>query len=138
MASGAVERKQAEDIELRVIGNAFCLLIASAGLLAGSMTTNLSLSYWREDIMALAITVFMGVRLLRSLMDVMEQYQESPQPVPRHRAEAQERTQVQPEDVVTGQIPAVSSFSPDQVVEEVVKRIETQKADAAKKNKFTN
>jgi len=138
MASAAVERKQPQDIELSVIGNAFCLLIASAGLLAGSMTANLSLAYWREDIMALAIAVLMGIRLLRSLTDAMAHYQESPRPVLRHRAEAQERVQVQPEGVVTGQIPAVSSFSPDHVVEEVVKRIEAQKADAAKKNKFSS
>ncbi|GFE60413.1 hypothetical protein [Geobacter sp. AOG2] len=138
MASEAVEKKQSQDIELSVIGNAFCLLIASAGLLAGSMTTNLSLAYWREDIMALAITVFMGIRLLRSLMDAMTQYQDASLPVRHHRSGASERVQVQPEGVVAGQIPAVSSFSPDQVVEEVVKRIESQKADAVKKNKFTN
>jgi len=139
MASEAVGKKQHQDIELTVIGNAFCLLIASAGLLAGSMTTHLSLAYWREDIAVLAITVFMGIRLLRSLMDAMTQYQdETPPPVHHYRPEAEEREPVQPEGVVTGQIPAVSSFSPDQVVEEVVKRIETQKAEAAKKNKFTN
>lgn len=137
-SSEAVGKKQPQDIELTVIGNAFCLLIASAGLLAGSMTTNLSLAYWREDIMALAITVFMGIRLLRSLMDAMTQYQETPLPVRHHRAESPERVHVQPEEVVTGQIPAVSSFTPEQVVEEVVKRIETQKAETAKKNKFAS
>jgi hypothetical protein len=139
MASAAVGSKQPQDIELTVIGNAFCLLIASAGLLAGSMVANLSLEYWREDIVALAITTIMGIRLLRSLMDAMTLYQETPRVrPPQHRAESPERVNVQPESVVKGQIAAVSSFSPDQVVEEVVKRIETQKADAAKKNKFTS
>ncbi|MDR3580019.1 MAG: hypothetical protein P4L44_08665 [Oryzomonas sp.] len=138
MASAAVGSKQPQDIEITVIGNAFCLLIASAGLLAGSMAANLSLEYWREDIVALAITAIMGIRLLRSLMDAMTLYQETPLVHPQHRPEAQERVNVQPESVVQGQIAAVSSFSPDQVVEEVVKRIETQKADAAKKNKFTS
>lgn len=137
MASQAVGRKAPQDIELTVIGNGFYLLIASAGLLAGSMTANLSLAYWREDIVALAITVIMGIRLVRSLTDAMTYYQEAPLPVrqPR-RAETQERVNVQPEAVVTAQIPAVSSFTPDKVVEEVVKRIESQKAEAAKKNKF--
>ena len=138
MTSEAVGSKQPQDIEIAVIGNAFCLLIASAGLLAGSMAANLSLSYWREDIVALAITVVMGIRLLRNLMDAMTHYQETPPVHHHHRAEAQERVNVQSEGVVMGQIPAVSSFSPDQVVEEVVKRIETKKADAVKKNKFTN
>ena len=138
MASGAVGSKQPQDIEITVIGDAFCLLIASAGLLAGAMATNLSLEYWREDIAALVITAVMGIRLLRDLMDAMTQYQETPQ-VPHHRqAEAQERVNVQSEGVVMGQIPAVSSFSPDQMVDEVVKRIEMQKADAVKKNKYTN
>jgi hypothetical protein len=138
MASEAVGSKQPQDIEIVVIGNAFCLLIASAGLLAGSMTANLSLEYWREDIVALAITAVMGIRLLRSLMDAMTLYQETPRVRHHHRTEAQERVNVQPEGVVMAQIPAVSSFSPDQVVEEVVKRIETQKADAVKNSKFTN
>jgi hypothetical protein len=136
MASEAVGRKQPQDIEITVIGNAFCLLIGAAGLLAGSMASNLSVAYWREDIVALAITVFMGIRLLRSLMDAMAKYQEMPPLAPPRRAAAQERVNVQPEAVVKGQIPAKSSFSPDQVVDEVVKRIETQKAEAAKKNKF--
>lgn len=138
MASAAVGSKQSQDIEIAVFGDAFCLLIASAGLLAGSMAANLSLEYWREDIVALAITAFMGFRLLRDLMNAMTQYQETPQVRPQRRAEAQERVNVQSEDVVMGQIPAVSSFTPDKVVEEVVKRIETQKAVAAKKNKFSN
>jgi hypothetical protein len=72
-------------------------------------------------------------------MDAMTLYQEEPLPA-RHprRADTQERVNVQPEAAVAGQIPAVSSFTPDKVVEEVVKRIETQKAEAVKKNKFTN
>ena len=135
MASEAVGSKQPQDIEITVIGNALCLLIGAAGLLAGSMAANLSLEYWRDDIVALAITVVMGIRLLRSLMDAMTLYQETPREHHHRRAEVQERVNVQPEGVVKGQIPAVSSFSPEQVVEEVVKRIETQKAVAAKKNK---
>ena len=138
MTSEAVGSKEPQDIEIAVIGNAFCLLIASAGLLAGSMAANLSLAYWREDIVVLAITAVMGIRLLRNLMDVMAQYQETPQSLHHHRPETQERENVQSDDVVTGQIPAVSSFSEDQVIEEVVKRIEMKKAEAAMKNKFTS
>jgi hypothetical protein len=138
MTGEAVGSKQPQDIEIIVIGNAFCLLIASTGLLAGSMTANLSLSYWREDIVALAITAVMGIRLLRNLMDAVTLYLETPPVRHQRRSEAQERVNVQPEGVVKGQIPAVSSFSQEQVVEEVVKRIETQQAEAAKKNKFTN
>jgi hypothetical protein len=138
MTSEAVGSKQPQDIEIAVIGNAFCLLIASAGLLAGSMAANLSLSYWREDVAVLAITAVMGIRLLRNLMDVMTQYLETPQVLHHQRAETKERVNVQSEGVVMAQIPAVSSFSEDQVIEEVVKRIETQKAEAVKKNRFTN
>jgi len=143
VASEAVKGKQLQDIEMAVIGNAFCLLIAAAGLLAGAMAANLSLEYWREDIVPLAIMVFMGIRLLRNLMNAMTLYQELPPRKVRHhhRDEVRERENVQPEGVVTAQIPAVSAASgltPEQVVEEVVKRIESQKTDAVKKNKFTN
>ena len=138
MASEAVGIKQPQEIEIAVIGNAFCLLIAAAGLLAGSMTANLSLAYWREDIVVLAITAVMGIRLLRNLMDVVMLYQETPQVLHHNRAETQGPVNVQPEGVVMGQIPAVSSFSQDQMIEEVVKRIELKKTEAAKKNKFTS
>lgn len=138
MASQAVGSKQPQDIEITIIGDVFCLLLGSAGLLAGAMVTNLSLAYWREDIVALGIVAFVGAKLLRNLMDAMTQYQEPPS-MPYHRhAEPQERVNVQSEDVVMAQIPAAPSLSPDQVVDEVVKRIETQKAAAAKKNKFMN
>jgi hypothetical protein len=138
MTSEAVGSKEPQDIEIAVIGNAFCLLIASAGLLAGSMAANLSLAYWREDIVVLAITAVMGIRLLRNLMDVMTQYLETPQVLHHNLEETQERVNVQSEGVVMGQIPAVSSFSEDKVLEEVVKRIEMKKAEAGMKNKFTN
>src|SRR3974390_419519 len=103
MASEAVGSKQSEDLEITVIGNAFCLLIASAGLLAGSMAANLSLEYWREDIVALAIAAFMGFRLLRNLMDAMTLYQELPPVHHHHREVVQERVNVQPEGVGKGQ-----------------------------------
>jgi len=43
-----------------------------------------------------------------------------------------------PEQVIAGQIPAVTLPSADQVVEEVARRIEAKRAKAEQSNKFTN
>lgn len=122
------------DIEFRVIGNAFGLLIASAGLLAGTMVRERSIDYWMEDIVPLAIVAWLGFRLFRNFLSTMTAYSDSPPLRPRTVTAA--RT-IKPEQVVMGQIPARTVPSPDQVVEEVAKRIDAKRADAEKKNKFT-
>ncbi len=122
------------DIEFRVIGNAFGLLIASAGLLAGTMVRERSIDYWLEDIVPLVIVAWLGFRLFRNFLSTMTAYNDSP-PL-RPIAVAAART-IKPEQVVVGQIPARTVPTPDQVVEEVAKRIDAKRADAEKKNKFT-
>ena len=125
-----VEIKIPDDIEYRVIGNAFGLLIASAGLLAGEMLRLRSVDYWLDDIVPLLLLLWMGFRLFRNFLSTMTAYQDitaSPRP-------ATAATPVHGEQVIAGQIPAKPSYSPEKVVEEVAKRIEAQKAEAQKRN----
>ena len=130
-----VEIKISEDIEFRVMGNAFGLLIASAGLLAGEMLRLRSFDYWLDDIVPLLLVIWMGFRLFRNFLSTMNAYQDVPAQEQRH---ASGPSLIQGEQVIAGQIPAKPSYSADKVLEEVTKRIEAQKAEVLKKNKFTN
>jgi len=129
MANEALITKIPHDIEYRVIGNALGLLIASGGLLAGAMVTERNLDYWQEDIVPLGLLLFMGFRLVRNLIATMTLYQDE---APIH-PKAAPRESVAAEPLVMPQLPQVPGYTPDQVVEEVVKRIEAQKAEQAKK-----
>ena len=125
-----VEIKIPDDIEYRVIGNAFGLLIASAGLLAGEMLRLRSFDYWMDDIVPLLLLVWMGFRLFRNFLSTMTAYQDVAPP----QYSAPSATPVHNEQVAAAQIPAKPSYSPEKVVEEVAKRIEAQKAEAQKRN----
>lgn len=130
-----VELKIPADIEFQVIGNAFGLLIASAGLLAGTMVRQRSFDYWLEDIVPLLIVAWLGFSLFRNLLSTWNAYRDTPPPRPRKRSAT---TTVNPEQVIVGQIPSRTVPTAEQVVEEVAKRIDAKKADTERKNKFTN
>jgi hypothetical protein len=129
-----VEIKIPEDIEFRVIGNAFGILIASAGLLAGEMIRLRSVDYWLNDIVPLLLLIWMGFRLFRNFLSTMTAYQDVPSPAAVAR-DRQIRENLKSEQDNVAQITAKTGFTTEQVVAEVAKRIETQKADALKKNK---
>ena len=130
-----VEIKIPDDIEFRVIGNAFGLLIVSAGLLAGEMFRLRSFDYWLDDIVPLSLLVLLSFKLFRNFLSTMNAYPDVPVQRPHHSSGA---SPLQNEHVTAGQLPAKPSYSAEQVVEEVAKRIEAQKADALKKNKSSN
>lgn len=130
-----VEIKIPDDIEFRVIGNAFGILIVSAGLLAGEMFRLRSFDYWLDDIVPLSLLVLLSFKLFRNFLSTMNAYQDAPVQRSHNTSGA---SQVHNEHVTAGQLPAKPSYSAEQVVEEVAKRIEAQKADALKKNKFAN
>jgi hypothetical protein len=125
-----VEIKIPDDIEFRVIGNAFGLLIASAGLLAGEMMRLRSFDYWLDDIVPLALLTWMGFRMYRNFLSTMNAYHDTP--AHRHVSGAMP---IVGEPVIAGHIEAKPRYSADKVVEEVAKRIEAQKAEALKKNR---
>jgi hypothetical protein len=133
MASESVKTlKIPDDIEYRVIGNAFGLLISMAGLLGGTMLNQRSFEYWMDDLVPLIFSAYMAFRLFRNFISTITLYQDAP---PLHRPALQ---RVQSDHSGFAQLPSVPSFTAEQVVEEVAKRIEAQKAEAQKKNKMIN
>lgn len=132
----SVEIKIPDDIEYRVMGNALGLLIASAGLLAGEMFRLRSFDYWLDDIVPVLLALWMGFRMFRNFLSTMNAYQDSPSTASGR--ERQVRETLKSEQAAVAQISAKTGYSPEQVVEEVARRIEAQKAEALKKNKFNN
>ena len=118
-----------DDFEFRVIGNFFGFLIASGGLLAGNMMHERSLEYWREDLVPILLTSLLAFRLMRSLFVTMAACMAAP---PRPSSPVN-RENIQRMHATVAQLPETSGYSPEQVVEEVARRIEKQKADAAKR-----
>ncbi|HEY3307026.1 MAG TPA: hypothetical protein VGJ93_01100 [Desulfuromonadaceae bacterium] len=135
MAGAAVKTKNqivvSDDIEYAVIGNFLGVLIAAGGVLAGAMVSQRSFQYWQDDIVPLGLLLWMGYRLLRNGFMTMIVYQEAP----RHHPAPVSKETIQREHAVVAQLPAAANFTPEQALDEVVKRIEAQKAEVAKKNK---
>jgi hypothetical protein len=121
-----------EDIEYRVIGNAFGLLIASAGLLAGEMVHQRSFDYWLADIVPLLLLTWMVFRLYRNFLSTMTVYQ-GVTLQDAHSGDRLYREPLKSEQAAVAQIASRTSYSPDKVAEEVAKRIESQKANTIKK-----
>lgn len=132
-----VEIKIPDDIEYRVIANAFGLLVASAGLLAGEMVRLRSIDYWLDDIVPLVFVLWLLFRLYRNFISTMNAYHGVTAPAAVVR-DQNIRQALKSEPVAVAQIAAKTGFTADQVVAEVAKRIEAQKADAMKKNKLVN
>lgn len=136
MANEAVGIKILHEIEYKVIGNAFGVLIAAGGLLAGSMASQRSFEYWQEDIVLIGLLAIMSFKTMRSFVAAMTAYQV----MPAHPHPAPHREHVQPDQAFVAQIPAPKkqNYTAEQVLDEVAKRIENQKAEAMKKNKMVN
>ncbi|MEI6207425.1 MAG: hypothetical protein WCP20_11625 [Desulfuromonadales bacterium] len=129
------EIKIPSDIEFRVIGNAFGVLIASAGLLAGTMVNQRSFDYWLDDIVPLVFVTWMCFRLYRNFLSTLAAYPDIPAPP---HSEASTVTSIRSEPVIAGQITSKKVPTAEQVMDEVSKRIEAKRAEAEKANKFTN
>lgn len=130
-----------DDIENKVLGNLFALLIACGGLLGGTMLGERSFAYWRHDIVPLGLLVIIAIRLLGNSLDLFRTFllEESINSSSLMRAPSNPdsfvaREKVQREHATIAQLPTSTEMSPEKVVEEVFKRIETQKAEAAKRN----
>lgn len=132
-----VELKIPDDIEYRVIGNAFGLLIVSAGLLAGEMFRLRSFDYWMDDIVPLLLLVLLGFKLFRNFLSTMNAYQGIANPADVIRDRNINKV-LKSEPAAVAQIAAKNGYTTEQVVAEVAKRIEAQKTEALKKNKSKN
>lgn len=125
--------------EYRVLANLFGVLLACAGLLAGTMVHERSLEYWQSDLVPLLILLVTGRGLLKSSMDLMRDsmvYSEKKQVLDAFMAKQNEI--LTPE---SGEIPKLAAkphYSEDEVLEAVSKRIEQQRDKAAKTNKFSH
>ena len=130
-----VEIKIPDDIEYRVIANMFGLLIASAGLLAGEMVRLRSFDYWLDDIVPLILMTWMGFRMYRNFLSTMNAYHDVTPP-PSVVRDRNINEVLKSEPAAVAQIAAKTGYTAEQVVAEVAKRIEVQKAEAIKKAKF--
>lgn len=130
------EIKIPDDIEYRVIGNAFCLVIAFTGLLAGQMMQMRSTDYWLDDIVPLVLICWLGFRLYRNSLTMMIAYRD----VPLENMMPRQANPIRGEAAIAGHLTANPNqqFSAENVIAQVTKRIEAQKAGASKSNKFTN
>jgi hypothetical protein len=117
-----VEIKIADDIEFRVIANAFGLLIASAGLVAGEMVRQRSFEYWLDDIVPLLFVCWMAFRLYRNFLSTMNAYQNYVPP-PSVVRERKIREALKSEQAAVAQISAKTGYTEEQVAAEVAKRI---------------
>ena len=121
-----VEIKIADDIEYRVIANAFGLLIASAGLVAGEMVRQRSFEYWLDDIVPLLFVCWMAFRLYRNFLSTMNAYLDYVPP-PSVVRDRKIREALQSEQAAVAQISAKTGYSEEQVAAEVAKRISAMK-----------
>lgn len=126
-----------EDIEFRVMGNGLCLMIVSAGLLAGEMIRLRSFDYWRDDIVPLLLMIWLVYRLFRNFLSTLIAYRDEVPP-PAVVRDRQIRETLKSEKTAVAQIAAKTGFTAEQVVGEVAKRIEAKKEEALKKNKMVN
>lgn len=132
-----VEVKIPADIEYRVIGNTFGLLIVSAGLLAGEMVHQRSIDYWPSDIVPLLLLAWLVFGLYRNFLSTIVAYHDAPAPAAQVR-DQQIREAVNSEQAAVAQITAKTGYTAEQVVEEVAKRIQSKKEGALKKYKPSN
>ena len=121
-----VEIKIADDIEFRAIANAFGLLIASAGLVAGEMVRQRSFEYWLDDIVPLLFVCWMAFRLYRIFLSTMNAYLDYVPP-PSVARDRKIREALKSEQAAVAQISAKTGYSEEQVAAEVAKRISAMK-----------
>jgi hypothetical protein len=128
-----------EGAEFRFLGNLFGALIASAGLLAGTMLREMSSDYWLEDIVPLLLLAITLRGLLKSAMELAKDsiyYEEQKKQVIEALAKQEGMAAAMAEgaDRELPRIAAKPKYSEEEVLEAVSKRIEQQREDAIKKN----
>jgi len=129
-----------EDAEYRFIGNLFGMLIACAGLLAGTMVRERSLDYWLEDIVPLLLLALTLRGLIKSGLDLARDsifYEEQKKQVAEVLARQQSQMEAMTELGDLPKLAAKPKYSEEEVLEAVSKRIEQKREEAVKKNKLT-
>lgn len=131
-----------EGAEFRFLGNLFGLLMAAAGLLAGTMVREGSFDYWLEDIVPLLLLGITLRGLIKNAMELAKDsiyYEEQKKQVVAALAKQEELMAAMAE--TEGELPKIAAkpkFSEEQVLEAVSKRIEQQREESVKKNKMVH
>ncbi len=131
-----------EGAEFRFLGNLFGLLMAAAGLLAGTMVREGSFDYWLEDIVPLLLLGMTLRGLIKSAMELAKDsiyYEEKKKQVAEALMRQQELMAAMAES--EGELPKIAAkpkYSEEEVLEAVSKRIEQQRDEAVKKNKLVH
>lgn len=133
-----------EDAEFRFIGSLFGAVVAFAGLLAGTMVRERSLDYWLDDIMPLLLLAFTLRGVIKSSLDLAKDsiyYEEQRKQVVAALKKQEEMLATM--SAAEADIPKLTaksktSFSEEEVLEAVSKRIEQNRDEAIKKNKLVN
>jgi hypothetical protein len=136
MANDAETLKIPQDIEYKVLGNIFGLMICTGGLLAGTMVSERSFEYWLQDIVPLLLFAFLLFRLFRNFISTMLLYRNESPMLPVRKSSHAESLRADP--LHMPQLTGPNAPTPEQVVEEVVKRIEAQKAQQIKTSQANN
>lgn len=122
--------------EFRLLGSLFGALIASAGLLAGTMVRERSFDYWLEDIVPLMLLAFTlrgvvlnAVRLAQDCIvydEKMEMLRKAVGPAMQQPADA---------DLDLPLLPRKKNFTEEEVLEAVSKRIQEKRSESMQSNK---
>lgn len=133
-----------EDAEFRFIGSLFASLMASAGLLAGTMIRERSLEYWSEDIMSLLLLAFAVRGLVKSSLELVKDsmYYEEQKKYVEDALRKQQEMLSEMGDTANGaethQISSKMKYSEEEVLDAVSKRIQQNKEEAVRKSKLVN
>lgn len=127
--------------EFRFIGHLLGALIASAGLLAGTMMRERSFDYWLEDIVPLALlaitlrgVLLNAVELAKLTIIHNENLEMLREAEARQQAYLSKAAQIETE---LAHMPAKKhGYSEEEVLEAVSKRLQEKKDEAMKHNKF--
>ncbi len=127
--------------EYKVLASLFGLMLASAGLLAGTMFRERSFEYWKDDLISLLLLFISGRGFLMNSMQLAREsmiYSEKKRIMDSFLAK-QEEVLNDGNEPVAGQvlIAPKKNFSEEEVLEAVSKKIQDQREKAIRENKFT-
>ncbi len=127
--------------EYKVLASLFGLMLASAGLLAGTMFRERSFEYWKDDLISLLLLFFSGRGFLMNSMQLAREsmiYSEKKRIMDSFLAK-QEEVLNDGNEPVAGQtlIAPKKNYSEEEVLEAVSKKIQDQRDKAIRENKFT-
>lgn len=123
--------------EYKVLANIFGIMLASAGLLAGTMFRERSVDYWQDDMVSLLLLLFSGRGFIKNSMQLVRDtivYSEKKQALESFLSRQHQVFDENAGPVNADALPAQrKQYSEEEVLEAVGKRIQEQKDKAVKK-----